>query len=175
MILDGVKGIQQLQEKYKEKLLIMFLIKNEEGKYLVSKNPFFSNQFSFMCCKKESSTETQLLDFIYNECGFAYTLEKFIERIPSVATIDSNLTTTEFLCFTIKKDNELTKEMKATLQKPKPSGHYTEQKFVTLQELKSMFFGKTLDGTSMFFALRDGEIPVNSGKITVTFDTSAGE
>lgn len=176
MILDGLEGIKQLQKHYKKKLMIMFLIKNEEEKYLVSKNPFFNTQFSFPCFRLEDKDNIglEINHFLLHECKVVCHLNKFLERIPNVCYIDGELSVVEFMCLTLKKEDEFTKE-KIKAETPKPSGKYKEEKFVSLQELKTMFYKNQLNSVSMFFALRDAETPMPSGNTTITFDNTIGE
>ncbi|CAL7870803.1 hypothetical protein FUSNEC_GEN_294_05150 [Fusobacterium necrophorum subsp. funduliforme] len=175
MILDGLEGIKQLQKHYKKNLMIMFLIKDEEEKYLISKNPFFNTQFSFPCFHLENTDNigAEINHFLLHECKVVGHLDKFLERAPNVCYIDNNLITVEFMCLTLKKEEEFTKE-KIKAETPEPSGKYKSEKFVPLQELKTMFYKNQLNSVSMFFALRDAEIPMPSGNTTITFDSSIG-
>lgn len=155
-------NIQNVLTRNREKLLIMFIIKNSEGKYLVTKNPYF-NCYSLPCkhfplseiddnARGEELTSL-IMEFLKKEFDFAGIIEKYIETIRGVANINNTLQMCNILCFELKSDDDY-KEILDKQITLNPTAPYNEKDFVSLEKIGTNFWNHIIDQNSYYFALR---------------------
>ena len=155
-------NIQNVLTRNRENLLIMFIIKNSEGKYLVTKNPYF-NCYSLPCkhfplseiddnARGEELTSL-IMEFLKKEFDFAGIIEKYIETIRGVANINNTLQMCNILCFELKSDDDYKTILDKTIPQ-NPSNNYNQKDFVSLEKLGTNYWNKIIDQNSYYFALR---------------------
>ena len=155
-------NIQNVLTRNRENLLIMFIIKNSEGKYLVTKNPYFNN-YSLPCkhfplneiddnARGEELTSL-IMEFLKKEFDFAGIIEKYIETIRGVANINNTLQMCNILCFELKSDDDY-KEILDKYISLNPSEPYNQKDFVSLEKIGTNFWNNIIDQNSYYFALR---------------------
>lgn len=167
-------NIQEVLLRNRKNLLVMFIIKNSEGKILVTSNPYL-NYYS-LPVKHIKLTEIEenaksieaisiLSEFLKKEFDFAGTLVKYIEGLRIVANIEGEMKLCNLICFEIESDEDL----KEALDKSIPfvsSEDYHDKQFYTLEEIKTYSWNKNIDNASAYFAMRASEAKETTG-ITV--------
>lgn len=159
-------NIQEVLTRNRENFLLMFIIKNSEGKYLITSNPYF-NMYSLPCIHikltelddnaKGDELISLIMTFLKKEFNFAGIIEKYIETIRGVANIDGSLKLCNILCFELKSDDDY-KEILDKQIKQNPSGNYSQRDFVSLEKIGTNYWNKIIDQNSYYFSLRAKDI-----------------
>lgn len=155
-------NIQNVLIRNRENLLIMFIIKNSEGKYLITNNPYF-NMYSLPCIHikltelddnaRGEELTSLIMTFLKREFNFAGIINKYIETIRGIANIDSSLKMCNIICFELKSDDDYREILDKTIPQ-NPSNNYNQKDFVSLEKLGTNYWNKIIDQNSYYFALR---------------------
>ena len=159
------REIEEVLLRNKENLITMFIIKNEDGKYLFTQNPYF-NYLSFPCkflklselevVEKRDEASSILMSFLKKEFNFVGLLNKYIEGLRCVANIDGELKLCNLVCFVIKTDDDLTEAVNKKIPF-EPSEQYKNKKFFSVEEIKQKFWKREIDMNSTYYVLRSLE------------------
>ena len=167
MIIGNIKDVLLSN---RDNLIVMFIIKNSEGKYLITSNPYF-NYYSLPCKyiqltelednTKRDEAESIISTFLKQEFDFSGLITKYLEGLKCVANINGELKRCNLICFEIKTDNDI----KEALNKKvpfSPTESYKFKQFYNFDDINTYSWNRLIDNNSLYFIYRsldETEVP----------------
>lgn len=147
---------EEVLKKLKKDGLIFGAFRSEKNKILICKTPFF-HQYSLPCIKLNEGEEiSEKFDPMFrNEFQITPEIKKYLELTRGFYEENNIEKNGNFICLHIEEYPEYPLKKKPAL---KPSGNYTDIKYVTYEEALELYHNKELTNYSMFYIFKLKEV-----------------